>query len=415
MPCLLLVEDSKMLAQMLKEKIRDELGLDVVWTTTLFETRKLLASGPPEFIAALLDLNLPDAPTGQVVDCVLARGIPSVVFTSDLRPEVREKCWSKGIVDYVLKEGLYNVDYVVSVVRRLQRNPAITVLVVDDAATARQHMAALLRVHRFRVIEAENGLDALRILGDHQDTRLVITDYNMPHMDGCELTKAIRSTRPKDQVAVIGVSATDDSSLSARFIKSGANDYLNKPFSAEELYCRVSQNVEMLEYIDEIQRLSNSDPLTGLSNRRHFFQAAKQLCAKVKDQACRLTVAMLDIDFFKKINDTFGHEAGDVVLTHIAGLLTRHFGRHLVARFGGEEFCVVIEGPGPEETVPRFEDLRRELESSSIAAGERTITVTASIGVCARPGVPIADMLREADNALYAAKEAGRNRVCVAG
>ncbi|MEW5773944.1 MAG: diguanylate cyclase [Thermodesulfobacteriota bacterium] len=411
MPRVLLVEDSKMLAQVLLDKLVNTLGLDVAWASSLAETRKLLEEGSPEdYFAALLDLNLPDAPEGQVVDYVRGKGLASIVFTSELRPEVREEFWGKGIVDYVFKEGLHNLDYVLGMVARLERNPGITVLVVDDSSMARKHMAELLRIHRLQVLEAQEGPEALRLLEAHPQIKLVITDYNMPRMDGCQLTKAIRRTRSRDELAIIGVSAEGDKTLSAQFIKNGANDYLNKPFIIEEFYCRVNQNIETLEHMATIRRLSNSDPLTGLSNRRHFFHAAKEGCGRAASAACMPGLGMLDLDHFKQVNDTYGHEAGDKVLVHVAQLIRRHFSRDIVARFGGEEFCVLVEAQEGSSLLDRFEELRRAVEQSPVDIGGQSIHVTASIGVCTVPG-SLEDMLRDADKALYAAKNAGRNRV----
>ena len=119
------------------------------------------------------------------------------------------------------------------------------------------------------------------MLKRHPDIKMVISDYFMPGMDGVELTRRIRHRHRKDQLAVIGISAYGNTILSARFIKNGANDFLNKPFSSEEFYCRVTQNLEMLEYIQKLRETSIRDPLTGLFNRRRFFEAAKELHARL--------------------------------------------------------------------------------------------------------------------------------------
>jgi diguanylate cyclase (GGDEF)-like protein len=407
---ILLVEDSKMLAQVLRDKLAQRLGLEVAWAASLEETRALLETGSQEYFAALLDLNLPDAPEGQVVDYVQGTGLPCIIFTSELRPEVREVFWAKGIADYVFKEGLHNLDYVLAMVDRLHRNPDITVLVVDDSSMARKQMAGLLRIHRFNVLEAGDGPDALRLLGTHPDVRLVITDYNMPRMDGCQLAKAIRRTYPRDELAIIGVSAAEDPALSAQFIKNGANDFLHKPFLTEEFYCRVNQNIETLEHMATIRRLSECDALTGLSNRRYFFKEAKAGCARSADAACMPGVGMLDLDHFKQVNDTFGHEAGDKVLAHVGGLIASHFPDDLTARYGGEEFCVLVERQEGRDLMEQFENLRRAVEDSTVDFDGQAIRVTVSIGVCTVPG-SLEDMLRDADKALYAAKNAGRNRV----
>ena len=285
---------------------------------------------------ALLDLHLPDAADGRIVDYVIGKGIPSIVFTGDVDCAVRDRIWSKKVVDYVAKDSPDSLDYLCSLVRRVSLNKYIHVLVVDDSSTVRRHLMRLLEAHEFIVHEANDGETALDAIARHPEIKVVIADYFMPGLDGVELTRRIRRLRRKDELAVIGISAYGNTILSARFIKNGANDFLNKPFSSEEFYCRVTQNLEMLEYIQKLRETAIRDPLTGLYNRRHFFEAAKILHADLARGETPMTLAMIDIDFFKKVNDTYGHAAGDEVLKHVAqGLSNRFRGHDVAARLGG--------------------------------------------------------------------------------
>ena len=234
----------------------------------------------------------------------------------------------------------------------------------------------------------------------------------MPGMDGVELTRRIRRQHHKDELAVIGISAYGNSILSARFIKNGANDFLNKPFSSEEFYCRVTQNLEMLEYIQKLREASIRDPLTGLFNRRHFFKAAQVLHNRLTQGETTMTLAMIDIDHFKAVNDTYGHAVGDEVLKHVAqGLSNRFRGSDVVARLGGEEFCVLALGLAGQQAMAVFSDLRNSIERSKIKSGRSTVGVTISIGICDKPQGSVDAMLAAADAALYKAKRTGRNRV----
>jgi len=409
----LVVEDSRSFAALVARRIHLELGFEVVVAGTLAEARALLEQNA-DFLAALLDINLPDAPNGESVELVLSHKVPVIVFTSELSDSLREGFWNRHIVDYVLKDNQSNVDYVVKLLARLQNNPATKVLVVDDSRSYCFAVARLLATHRYHVLEAGSGEEALAVLAEHPDTKLVLVDYSMPGMDGFALTREIRRQFGKDIMGIIGVSGVGVSRLSARFIKSGANDYLNKPFLVEEFYTRITQNLEMLEHIAQVRYMAERDHLTRVYNRRYFFSAGAQLHALLARRSQPATVAMIDIDNFKNINDTLGHEAGDAVLRHMAQILSARFRTSdIVARVGGEEFCVLASDAAADQSLLLFDDVRKALESTPVRFRDITVSYTVSIGLCCRQGLSLDEMLREADRMLYRSKAAGRNRVTV--
>lgn len=408
---ILIVEDSDLIGFQMQRKLQKELGAEAILRKNYAETVQTLDQDR-DFTIALLDLNLPDAPYGEIVDFVLSRNIPALVFTGDLNPETQEYIWSKRVVDYVYKEGPHNLDYVVNVVRRFTKNPEIGVLVADDSDSIRGHIARLLRTHNYQVYECSNGSDALKILRENEHIHLCIVDCHMPYMDGMELTRQIRNHYGKDEIAIIGMSGDQENRMAARFIKNGANDFLPKSFNSEQFYCRVTQNVEMMEQIQTIKDISNKDYLTGLFNRRYFFDEARRVYKHSRKKQQPLAVAMIDVDFFKKVNDTFGHDAGDEVLKQLAALLKSEFPRpHIVARFGGEEFCALLlpaEGEEPKETMENF---RRLVETYTIPVERAPLRITISIGLCKRPFESLEDMIKQADDNLYHSKHSGRNKV----
>ncbi len=412
MSCLLLVEDNRTIAKLIIRRVHSDLELEIVHAKTYQEVQTVLEERSGDFFSALLDLNLPDAEEGEIVDLVLGYNIPSIVFTGVLSDKVRELVWSKNVVDYVVKESIGNVDYVLSLVRRLDRNPGIKVLVVDDSNVVRKHLNKLLNIHRYDVFEATDGIEALKIIEEHPDIKLVITDFNMPKIDGFELTKRIRSNYTLDRLAIIGISSQGDSKLSSHFIKSGANDFIAKPFTNEEFYCRITQNIEMLEYIEHIRKLSNTDYLTGLYNRRFFFEEARYRFDKLKKYGGNCAIVMIDIDKFKGINDNYGHDTGDEVLKFMANILKECFNRDgVVARFGGEEFCIMVQDFSRAEVYKKVETFRKKISSSNINAGETSFSFTISAGICTAIPDTLDEMLIKADELLYKAKETGRNKV----
>lgn len=407
----LIVEDSRSFATLVAKRIRLELGFEPVVAGTLAAAKAQFAKST-DYLAAILDINLPDAPNGESVDLAMAHGIPAIVFTSDVSDSLRESFWRRHIVDYVLKDSLENVDYVLKLLKRLMNNPAVKVLVVDDSRSFRHGVSKLLATHLYHVLEADSGEAALTVLEQHPDVRLVMADYAMPGMDGFELTRDIRRRFGKDVMAVVGVSGQGGHRLSARFIKSGANDYLNKPFQAEEFYTRITQNLEMLEHIALIRDMAERDFLTRVYNRHYFFSAGAKLHALLARRSQAITVAMLDIDHFKMINDTYGHEVGDVVLRQMSQTLASRFRESdIVARLGGEEFCVLASGLVGPQAVVLFDELREAFEANPVRLGEITVAYTVSIGLCCRVGLSLDEMLRTADSMLYRSKSLGRNRV----
>ncbi len=409
----LVVEDSSFFGTLVKNQIESHLDFEVVWARSYKEAVSELEKPDHDFFISLLDLNLPDAPNGEIVDFVLSKKIPVVVFTGSFNPEQREVIWKKGVVDYIQKEGNYTIDYLLSMLRRIHLNRYIKVLVVDDSPTARFLVTTFLKVHQYQVLEAKNGPEALEMIERHPDLKIVITDYNMPGMNGDELTKKIRFRHNVRELAIIGISTHQDSLLSAQFIKSGANDFLHKPFVAEELYCRITHNIQMLEYISKIEDYSNRDYLTQLFNRRYFFSKAIDIYNREKSKKGSLAVALIDIDHFKNINDTFGHDTGDQALKNLSRQMVRHFTEpDLVARFGGEEFCILTTGQRIDAVSEDFESFRKIVEADPITTKENEFPMTISTGVCTRHLGSIEEMISKADEMLYQAKTKGRNMVC---
>jgi signal transduction histidine kinase len=253
---ILIVEDSRMFGYVLKESIEHRTGYHAEVARSLSEARALLQAGPGAYFLALADLNLPDAPDCEVIDLLHEAGVSCIAITGKFGEQMRERILSKNVVDYVLKDNVRNIDGMVDLVERLHRNQLIKVMVVDDSETMRDLLATSLKLHKFQVLEASNGVVALELLRDHPEIQVVIVDYAMPEMDGAELTRRIRRTSSSEELAIIGISGTSHHALSARFLKSGANDFLVKPFSDEELYCRVVQNVETIEGIRKLKRLN---------------------------------------------------------------------------------------------------------------------------------------------------------------
>ncbi|MCW8834087.1 MAG: diguanylate cyclase [Colwellia sp.] len=410
---LLVVEDSKPIATVIKQ-IAQSLNYEVVLATTLAQVEEIL-SGDTNFFAATVDYALPDAPDGEAIACVLSHGIQSVVMTGKMDDETRQKILAQPVIDYIPKENSQAFLYLKRVLHWQQTNSSNAILVVDDSSSARNHIVELLKRRNFTVFTANNGVQALEKLQQHKTIKMVITDLEMPEMDGIVLTNEIRKKYSREQLAVVGISGASNGIHSARFIKNGADDFLRKPFCPEEFYCRITQNIESLNNIAQIQHAANTDYLTDLSNRRAFFRHANQRISEYGKREIPHCLAVLDIDYFKKVNDVYGHDVGDQVLKVLALYMRKHFGAGLNARLGGEEFAMLLHGVDNDQLYNKLDDFRREIAVSAFPAGETQISITVSIGVVFDSKEELSKQMNEADNALFLAKEHGRNQIVIAG
>jgi diguanylate cyclase (GGDEF)-like protein len=411
----LLVEDSPVVAKIVGRALQAALGREVRTARSCEEARHLLSEGGESFFAAVVDLSLPDGPDGEAIDLVLDAGVPTVVMTGSADESSRERVLTKNVVDYYCK-GDRDLHALADTIGRLEINRRTTVLVVDDSSVSRGLVTRLLETHQFRVLQAADGVEALAVLERNPGVSLLITDFEMPNMDGVELVRRARSTQAPDDLSIIGVSAVGSGALTARFLKCGADDFLNKPFQKEEFYCRIYRTIKNLEQIRAIKKAAYTDQLTGLYNRLFFFQKAPRLFEVAAASGSDLAVAMLDIDFFKKINDTYGHAAGDAALRQAASLLSSHLADSmLLARMGGEEFCIVAAGIDGAAASCAFEAMRAAVEASAIHFEGSEIRFTLSVGVALKKDGSLDAMINRADGLLYRAKESGRNRVVVEG
>lgn len=409
---ILLVEDQRSLAQMAARMLHERWGCRVLIATSLAQVRTIVAAQRHRFFVSVSDLNLPDAPNGEVIDVLVDAGIPVIAITGMLDDALHHKIMSRGVIDYVLKDSINAYEYIVDLVGRLFKNAHARVLVVDDSEAMRALLSGMLKIQGLQVVTACDGVEGLKMLEQHPDIKLVLLDHEMPNMNGFNFLLHVRRKFALDKLAVIGMSGTEAKRLSAQFLKLGANDFITKPFCYEELVCRVSQNLRMQESLEAVRYVAYHDYLTGLLNRRAFFEQGSALFDEMRGAGRPVAAAVMDIDFFKKINDGYGHDGGDAVLRHFSALLRAHFQDDLVGRVGGEEFFLLFKD---EESAPgSCEEFRKRVEQSPAKYNDVTIFFTISIGIVRQLPTQLDDMLKLADENLYQAKESGRNRVVLA-
>ena len=247
---ILIVEDNKTLAKLISKKLETALDYEVDIAHSLSEAKLFLHKY--DYFVTLLDMNLPDAPNGEVVDYVLSKEQKVIVLSGNIDKEFRKEILKKNIIDYVNKGGVDDINYIIQSIARLAKNQEHKILVVDDSMVVRKEIQKFLKNMFFKVIAVAHGEEAMGMLKTHDDISLVLTDYNMPVMNGLELTSEIRKIYSKKYLSVIALSSSTDDEITALFLKQGANDFIKKPFSKEEFSCRINNAVEAMENIQII-------------------------------------------------------------------------------------------------------------------------------------------------------------------
>ncbi|MBR8463021.1 diguanylate cyclase [Campylobacter sp. faydin G-24] len=409
---ILIVEDNKALAKLIAKKMEENIEMFIDVAHSFAEAQKFLENSGYYFIT-LLDLNLPDAPNGEIVDYVISKELPCIVLTGSIDDDTKKNFIHKDIVDYIYKGNMDDINYIFQIINRLSKNSQYKVMVVEDSISVRNNIKKTLQGLQFQVFAAAHGEEAMNYFNDNPDINLIITDYRMPVKDGLELLRELRREHNKTQLGIIAMTPIDDEGTAAMFLKNGANDFIAKPFGKEELTCRVNNIIEAIENINQIANFANCDFLTGVSNRRYFYEDMGIYLKSIEDTQENYALAMIDVDFFKKINDTRGHECGDKVIKFLAKkMIDETKNSDIVARFGGEEFCIVLKDIVREDAIKFFVNLRAKIAASSLEYKGESIKFTVSIGVAfGLHDHSIDEIIEMADEALYRAKEGGRNRV----
>lgn len=304
-------------------------------------------------------------------------------------------------------------------------NPNMSILVAEDHAATRRLLEKLLTKAGYEVTSTRNGREALERFRQSFHP-IVLIDWIMPEVDGLALCEALRANPDQGYVYIIFLTARNSKDDLLEALQAGADDYLTKPFDRSELLARIKTGVRVLalerslkEANEEIRMMSALDPLTGLYNRRYLNEHLEKEVKRSLRYGHALHIALCDIDHFKAVNDTYGHQVGDDVLSAFADLMKSSIRQKVdwVARYGGEEFILVFpetDAPGARTVSER---LCEAIGRKQFEARGKTLKLTASFGISGfhpdRHGRTVAPdaLLMEADRSLLKAKQEGRNRV----
>lgn len=417
---IIIIEDSISLANHIKESIDGVLSLkcDVAYDEST--ARDMIRRKRYDLI--IVDIHLPDS-SGNFIGELLRNDHRLIVITGRDNEECRTKLVALPLVDYAIKSDARTLtNYLNKTIKRLNDNRKTVIGICDDSKLSRTQIANALKLQNIAYIEFEDGQQVLDFIDlEHSNIDVLITDYEMPKVNGLEVIRRIRHTYSEEELPIIALSASGKAHLLAQFLKIGANDYLPKSFTNEEFLTRLNLTLDHLymsrrynKVIEELEHISIRDFLTKLYNRHYFYSQIGHITSDSIRKNTPYGIIMIDIDFFKKVNDTYGHHAGDVAIQHLATVLkdTARASDYCF-RWGGEEFLLLIPTSSHDESYQFAERLRKAVEMSSVFVEDEDLTfnITISLGVAYGVEKDENHLISKADEMLYEAKLSGRNCV----
>jgi len=535
---LLIVEDSKTISNALLKLADKHQYYKVYIAESLKEATEYIEDKEIKFFTAILDLNLPDAPDGEIVDYIISKDIIPIILTGTIDNSLRDKILKKTIVDYLIKESYHDLENTINLAEKLLYLQNQKALIVDDSRLVRNHVAHFFNTLYIDSLQAKDPKEAIEILNREKNIKIVTLDYNMPIMNGAELTKKIRRKYSNDELITIGVTGELSEEIKYQFLKNGANDFLTKPIIKEEFNTKILNhlsNIKMLDdtklhldlmnryiitsrtnkkgiitevsdafckisgYTEEeligkpqsivrhpdmskqtfkelwdtiqsgkiwsgeiknrakdgteywthstiepifldnnkqeiddiiayssiriditdkkrIEKISITDGLTNLYNRRYFNMTLPEKLDESKNKNSYIGFIIFDVDHFKQYNDTYGHQAGDDVLIALGSTIKKSTGEGNIAfRLGGEEFGVIFFDLDKKQSLEYANGIKDNIENLKIKHEKNSASdfITASMGLILLKDeyLDIDEIYKKADEALYFAKENGRNQV----
>ncbi len=311
------------------------------------------------------------------------------------------------------------------------------ILIVDDTPKNLQVLVNILRKEDCKVAVAKSGEKALSLVNEHIPD-LILLDIMMPDMDGFEVCRMLKESDETEEIPIIFLTAKTETEDIIKGFELGAVDYVTKPFNSLELLSRVRTQLEVKKSREQIlkintqlrkeiaerikiaeelrmknailDRMAVTDSLTGLFNHGHIIERLTQEMTKSRRYSFHLSIIMFDIDDFKRINDSYGHQIGDHVLSKVSSTITHELRNvDLVGRYGGEEFLVVLPHTNIKGSLTTAERIRKSI--ASLKWPEQTLTLTISGGTCALVDENVQQFIKKADDLLYTAKKKGRNQI----
>jgi len=356
------------------------------------------------------------------------RFVPVILLSSnEIDERYRFKAFEVGAIDFIKKSQIDEnfvkyIDEMIEVIA-ISNISGSTAWIVDDSLVQLKFIENILESTGINVCAYSKPSEMLNKIKNNTPD-IIITDLFMGEMDGIDLTKRLRKIKELKHVPIVIQTSSRENSFLRALLLHGANDYILKPFSAEEAILRITSNIKMKKLYDDLEetnrelfKKATTDPLTGLYNRRFFMEQLENINYNADRYGHKFAVVLWDIDHFKKINDNYGHNAGDKVLMELSLAIKDTLRKSdIMGRFGGEEFVCLF--PGQEEisfpkVVGKLLDTARGLDIELDENEKLNVTISIGAMICERTYEKLDDIIKTVDELMYKAKNNGRNRACV--
>ncbi|BCD60843.1 hypothetical protein NitYY0814_C1629 [Nitratiruptor sp. YY08-14] len=410
---ILLIEDDRFYAKNIKNVLESQLSYEVTHISSYAEFKQLPSLDEYKFV--LLDIYLPDCNECELIDKLIANNKPVIVITASESLEVFDKYTKKRVIDFIIKRDMVRLDYLITKLTILEFMDEHEVLILDDSPSFQKFLQHFFAIYYpYTKVYLADTIKAAKQMIEMHNIKLLIVDYMLKNNEtGLEFVRYVRERYFYEDFGIVALTASDDSNVITRFLKSGANDFLKKNFFNAEFVCRIDNVVKSMVQFHKIKELAIKDALTGCYNRYYLFDAGHKLLENFKRQKKPVSIAILDLDHFKQINDTYGHSIGDEVLRHFGTILQNSLRTgDFVVRYGGEEFVIFFGNCSKEEAKKIIEErIRKKVHEDCIVTDDgKNVHYNFSCGICDSE-TELKELIKKADEKLYLAK---RTRgVCV--
>jgi len=410
----LVAEQEQAVRDMLVQQVFEALGVHADAVNTSSAVRKLLNSPNSDYVLAIVDTRLPDAPDGEVLETLKEYQIPTIAISSNVTEPVAEKLLDRHVIDCVLRRNDEDLDIIADIVKRTLLNSERKIIFLGHNDFNRKSIRELLDIHRYTVIDVRSEVEVRRQLENHRDVTLVLIDDSATQDDELGLINSLRQQYRREDLGVIAICEEVDSNRTARMLKAGANDVLSRPVQTSEFYYRIRQCVESVERVREIKFSNIRDTLTGVYNRDYLFDVGEKMYASAQRGDISLTMAMLQIDNFDQLTVEHGIEASNQILKTIAPLLQSELRKNdVVARYNAGTFVALASNVGDHNAIMVLERIRQLIAKTQIHCGSTVLNITGSIGATTYPDETFVAMIGNAQDSLTQAIEGGQNSVVV--